>query len=41
MNIKKNICLVFRGELLRNTISRYHNNIKNKQLREPDLSENH
>lgn len=39
MNIKKNICLVFRGELLRNTISYYHNNIKNKQLREPDLSE--
>ena len=38
MNTTKNVCLVFRGELLRNTLSHYHN-IKNKQLREPDLSE--
>ena len=35
-----NICIVFRGELLRNSKSRYHANIKNnKQLREYDLSE--
>lgn len=39
MNTRKNVCLVFRGELLRNTTSYFHNNIKNKQLREPDLSE--
>ena len=39
MNTEKNVCLVFRGELLRNTVSYYHNNIKNKQIREPDLSE--
>ena len=39
MNTRKNVCLVFRGELLRNTLSYYHNNIKNKQLREPDLTE--
>lgn len=38
MNNKKNVCLVFRGELLRNTKSYYHNNEKNKQLLEPDLS---
>ena len=31
MNTKKNVCVVFRGELLRNTVSCFHNNIKNKQ----------
>ena len=36
---KKNVCLVFRGELLRNTKSYYHNNIKNKHLKEQDISE--
>jgi len=39
MNIQKNVCLVFRGELLRNRKSYYHNNIKNKQIREPDTSD--
>ena len=39
MNTKKNVCVVFRGELLRDTVSCFHNNIKNKQLRKPDLSE--
>lgn len=39
MNTKKTVCVVFRGELLRNPLSCYHNNIKNKQLRQPDLSE--
>lgn len=43
MNTKKNVCIVFRGELLRNTQSNFHNNIKKniigKNLRECDLSE--
>lgn len=39
MNTKNNICLVFRGELLRNATSYYHNNDKNKKLKEQDLSE--
>ena len=39
MDTKKNVCLVFRGELLRNNLSNYHDTIKNKQLREPNLSE--
>jgi hypothetical protein len=39
MNTKKNVCLVFRGELLRNSQSTYHRNQKNKHLREPNLSE--
>lgn len=38
MNTKNNICLVFRGELLRNATSTYHNNSKNKKLKEQDLS---
>ena len=38
-SIKKNICLVFRGELLRNTKSCHHCNIKDKQLKKQDLSE--
>ena len=37
MNAKKNVCVVFRGELVRDTVSYFHNNIKNKQLRETDL----
>jgi len=39
MNINKNVCLVFRGELLRNMLSHYPPKKKNKQLCEPDLSE--
>jgi len=38
-NSTKNVCIVFRGELLRNTQSYYHNNIKQKKIREYDLSE--
>ena len=37
-NSTKNVCIVFRGELLRNTQSFYHNT-KDKKLREYDLSE--
>ena len=36
--MKLAVCLVFRGELLRNTQSYHHNN-KNKELKEYDLSE--
>ena len=36
---KKNVCLALRGELLRNTLSSFHMNPKNKQIRKPDLSE--
>lgn len=39
MNTKQNVCLALRGELLRNPLSSYHTNPKNKQLRKPDLSE--
>jgi len=38
-NSTKNVCIVFRGELLRNTQSFYHNNTKHKKLRDYDLSE--
>ena len=37
MSTKKNVCIVFRGELLRNTESYFHSNKKNKELREPDF----
>ena len=39
MNIKQNVCVVFRGELLRNPLSSYHNNGIGKSVREYDLSE--
>ena len=38
MNDNKSICLVFRGELLRNRFSCFNKN-KTKKLKEPDLSE--
>ena len=39
MDTKKNVCLVFRGELLRNNFSGYDRNAKNKNLRKSNLSE--
>ena len=39
MDTKKNVCLVFRGELLRNTSSWYHNNNKVKKLKKYNLSD--
>lgn len=34
----KNVCIVLRGELLRNPKSHYHTNVKNKNLRNYDVS---